>query len=71
MNRRPVVHPRPAPESLSTDTTPETSPAADGAQKIWHVDEPSGLPVPVIRANMISFRRSYQGRVKVTFFEQE
>lgn len=41
------------------------------AGKPWEVDEPEGAPAPLIRANMISFRVSYQGRVQVAFFDQE
>lgn len=44
--------------------------AADPAAKRWEIDGPSGVPAPVIRANMISLRLSFQGRVKVTFFDQ-
>ncbi|HEX7448270.1 MAG TPA: hypothetical protein VF306_12030 [Pirellulales bacterium] len=44
--------------------------AADPAQKTWEVHSASGVPAPVIRANMISLRLSFQGGVKVTFFEQ-
>ncbi|HEX5443649.1 MAG TPA: hypothetical protein VFW87_07465 [Pirellulales bacterium] len=45
-------------------------PVADPAQKTWEVHSASGVPAPVIRANMISLRLSFQGGVKVTFFEQ-
>lgn len=71
MKRRPLAQPSANPESLSADASAATPAVGDGTRKTWQVDEPSGLPAPVIRANMISFRRSYQGRVKVTFFEQE
>lgn len=40
------------------------------SQKTWEVHPASGVPAPVIRANMISLRLSFQGSVKVTFFEQ-
>lgn len=56
---------------MTADTAPVTAPAGGAAEKKWHVDEPSGVPAPVIRANMISFRRSFQGRIKVAFFEQQ
>lgn len=59
-----VSHRRPA-----TPPAIAQSPAADPAQKIWEV-HPAGVPAPVIRANMISLRLSFQGGVKVTFFEQ-
>lgn len=45
-------------------------PVADPAQKSWEVHAASGVPAPVIRANMISLRLSFDGGVKVTFFEQ-
>ncbi|HEX7375837.1 MAG TPA: hypothetical protein VF278_01930 [Pirellulales bacterium] len=71
MNSRPVAHPHSAPDLASGASDPATQPGADGAQKTWHLDEPNSLPAPIIRANMISFRRSYQGRVKVAFFERD
>lgn len=59
--------------SRRTSATPSANtplPAADPAQKTWEVHPASGVPAPVIRANMISLRLSFQGGVKVTFFEQ-
>jgi hypothetical protein len=38
------------------------------AEKRWHLDEASAA-APVIRANMISLRVSYKGRVQVAFFD--
>jgi hypothetical protein len=67
-----------APLAPATSPTTETSPVAPavsattvGADKKWEFDGPQGVPAPVIRANMISFRVSYQGRVQVAFFDQE
>lgn len=57
--------------SLPAAVPTSQSPAApDPAAKRWEIDGPSGVPAPVIRANMISLRLSFQGRVKVTFFDQ-
>ena len=70
MKRRPLATKRPDSDSVSTNMT-GTDPAAAAAEKKWQVDEASGVPAPVIRANSISLRLSYQGRVKVTFFEPE
>ncbi len=46
--------------------------ASDGntAEKRWELDQAGAVPAPVIRANMISLRVSYQGRVQVAFFDQ-
>jgi len=38
-------------------------------EKRWELDRAEGIPAPVIRANMISLRVSYQGRVQVAFFD--
>lgn len=40
------------------------------AEKKWQVDRASGVPAPVIRANMVSLRLSRKGQIKVAFFEQ-
>jgi hypothetical protein len=40
------------------------------SEKKWQVDRASGVPVPVIRANMVSLRLSRKGQIKVAFFEQ-
>lgn len=54
-----------------TNPPAEATPAkAPTTEKVWDLDGPSGVPAPVIRANMISFRVSYQGRVQVAFFEE-
>lgn len=57
---------------------PETNfPANATPPVIPSVEMPRGQsgpavgPAPVIRANMISFRVSYQGRVQVAFFEED
>lgn len=70
MNRRPLATPHPASDAR-TETNASAEPASGAADKKWQIDEASGVPAPVIRANMISFRRSYRGRVKVTFFDQD
>ncbi len=69
---------RAVPATPANQQVPETNLPADAAQpkapakdKAWDLDGPSGVPAPVIRANMISFRVSYQGRVQVAFFEEE
>jgi hypothetical protein len=52
-------------------TTPDGEASeANAAEKRWEVDQAEGIPAPVIRANMISLRVSYQGRVQVAFFDQ-
>ena len=71
MKRRSLAPQRPAADTLSTELTAADSPENQATVKTWQVDEASGVPAPVIRANAISFRKSYQGRVKVTFFEQD
>ncbi|HQU44099.1 MAG TPA: hypothetical protein VNH11_09165 [Pirellulales bacterium] len=60
-------------ELVPTETKipPTASPAADLTDKKWQIDRGAGVPSPVIRTNMISLRRSYQGRVKVAFFERD
>lgn len=70
MSRRPAATKPPVLDPLPTDLSAE-APAGDITEKKWQVDGPSGVPAPVIRANMISLRLSYQGRVKVAFFEQD
>ncbi|HVX14046.1 MAG TPA: hypothetical protein VHC22_22870 [Pirellulales bacterium] len=71
MKRRPLATKRTTSVSPSTNVNGTGPDAADPAEKTWQVDEASGVPAPVIRANSISFRLSHQGRVKVTFFGQE
>ena len=69
--RSPVGTP-PAVSRRTATPAPATSqpPAAEPAKKNWEVHSASGVPAPVIRANMISLRLSFDGGVKVTFFEQ-
>jgi len=51
--------------SISTD-----APSGGKAlEKHWELDQAEGIAAPVIRANMISLRVSYQGRVQVAFFD--
>jgi hypothetical protein len=45
-------------------------PAVETGERTWEVDQPGGVPAPVIRANMISLRVSYKGRLQVAFFER-
>lgn len=71
MNRRPLATRRPAPESLAEETNGSEPATGNGTEKKWQVDEASGVPAPVIRANSISFRRSLKGPVKVAFFEPD
>jgi hypothetical protein len=71
MKRRSLATQRPGSDSLPKDLTSASTPNGDATEKKWQLDEPSGVPAPVIRANMISLRKSFQGRVKVTFFEQD
>lgn len=72
----PPTAPRHASRAAPQDAVPLAAapanelPAAAPAQKTWEVHAASGVPAPVIRANMISLRLSFQGGVKVTFFEQ-
>ena len=51
-------------------TSPAAKAAEGGAEKKWQVDRASGVPAPVIRANMVSLRLSPKGRLKIAFFEQ-
>jgi hypothetical protein len=44
--------------------------AVETGERTWEVDQPGGVPAPVIRANMISLRVSYKGRLQVAFFER-
>ncbi|HXT60510.1 MAG TPA: hypothetical protein VN699_17850 [Pirellulales bacterium] len=61
-----------APSAAEAGPAAEVAPApAASSDKKWEFDGPQGIPAPVIRANMISFRVSYQGRVQVAFFDQE
>lgn len=70
MKHRPAASaPNEATANVSNSTASE-SPVSDPAEKKWQVDSASGVPAPVIRANMISLRRSTKGRLKVAFFEQ-
>jgi hypothetical protein len=71
MKRRPLATQRAASDSILDETQVSIPSGGDAAEKKWQVDGASGVPAPVIRANMISFRRSYRGQVKVAFFEQE
>jgi hypothetical protein len=71
MNRRPLATQRPSADAPATETNASSPPTGGATDKKWQIDEASGVPAPVIRANMISFRRSYRGQVKVTFFEQD
>lgn len=71
MNRRPLATKRPAPKSLAQESNSSPPAAGTGAEKKWQIDEASGVPTPVIRANSISFRRSLKGPVKVAFFEPD
>lgn len=64
--------------AVNQEMSAGSAPASDARQgqagsndKTWEVDGPEGIPVPVIRANTISFRVSYQGRIQVAFFEEE
>ncbi|HWB12263.1 MAG TPA: hypothetical protein VG826_23750 [Pirellulales bacterium] len=60
--------------SLPTEVAPLANPgpaAGDaGSEKRWQVDRASGVPAPVIRANMVSLRLSRKGQIKVAFFSQ-
>jgi hypothetical protein len=63
--------------SVTNDSQPTTAnqsatptPATSATDKKWQIDRASGVPVPVIRANMVSLRLSRKGRLKVAFFEQ-
>ena len=59
------------PATEGNPAAPAVSATAASTEKKWELDGPQGIPAPVIRANMISFRVSYQGRVQVAFFDQE
>jgi hypothetical protein len=71
MKRRTTARtpPKPAPTPDSTTSDGQAS-EAKAAEKRWEIDQAGGIPAPVIRANMISLRVSYQGRVQVAFFDQ-
>lgn len=71
MNQRPAATTPSNLEPIATDSSSAESPDTRAAEKKWQIDRASGVPVPVIRANMISLRLSYQGRVKVAFFDQD
>jgi hypothetical protein len=71
MSRRPAATKPPVLDPLPTDLSADEAAVGDITEKKWQVDGPSGVPAPVIRTNMISLRLSYQGRVKVAFFEQD
>ena len=64
----------PALQNSPPGSPPETvrpEPTASSEKK-WGIDCPEGaVPAPHIRANMISFRVSYQGRIQVAFFDQD
>jgi len=51
--------------SISTDPPS----GSEAPEKHWKLDQAEGIAAPVIRANMISLRVSYQGRVQVAFFD--
>jgi hypothetical protein len=55
---------------LASDNATNESPVSGPADKKWQIDRASGVPAPVIRANMISMRLSRKGQIKVAFFEQ-
>ncbi|HUY90993.1 MAG TPA: hypothetical protein VMV10_19810 [Pirellulales bacterium] len=63
----------PAPQATPPGNLSATAGAAPVAssEKKWEIDGPEGAPAPHIRANMISFRVSYQGRIQVAFFDQD
>lgn len=73
--RKPAqVSPAAPPDQIvqgSTHPAVDAQPKVASKEKVWEIDGPEGVPAPVIRANMISFRVSYQGRVQVAFFEEE
>lgn len=60
-----------APPSLPTAETAAAPQPTASSEKKWEIDGPEGTPAPFIRANMISFRVSYQGRIQVAFFDQD
>ena len=68
--RRSAVTAAPAGTLPATVPTSPLPAAADPTAKRWEIDGANGVPIPVIRANMISLRLSFQGQVKVTFFDQ-
>jgi hypothetical protein len=63
-----AAHPAVPETNLPANATPSVT---QSAEMPWDRNGPAGAPVPVIRANMISFRVSYQGRVQVAFFEED
>lgn len=71
MKQRQAATMPPALDPSATNNSDTDSTSTDIAEKKWQFDRASGVPAPVIRANMISLRLSYQGRVKVAFFEQD
>jgi hypothetical protein len=60
------------PNELDSSATGSDAATAgeQAAQKKWQVDRASGVPAPVIRANMVSLRLAGKGRIKVAFFAQ-
>ena len=70
MKQRPAASAPNELEPLATDNVASESPVSGPADKKWQIDRASGVPAPVIRANMVSLRRSRKGRLKVAFFEQ-
>ena len=69
---------RVAPSSPALQAPPAGAPPVLGApqptassEKKWTIDGPEEARAPHIRANMISFRVSYQGRIQVAFFDQD
>ena len=68
-----------APSSQALPNSPPGAPPATvlpepaaSSDKKWEIDGPEGAaPAPHIRANMISFRVSDQGRIQVAFFDQD
>ncbi|HUY35855.1 MAG TPA: hypothetical protein VMV69_24140 [Pirellulales bacterium] len=59
----------PAGNTPAGNTPAAAPPDAKAAEKRWEFDQPEGIAAPVIRANMISLRVSYQGTVQVAFFD--
>ena len=68
-----VVSGSPAQQATPPSQLSATSGAEPSAstEKRWEIDGAEAAPAPHIRANMISFRVSYQGRIQVAFFDQD
>ena len=69
MTRQPVGSLPNELDPLAT-ASPATTAGENASQKKWQVDRASGVPAPVIRANMVSLRLSGKGQIKVAFFQQ-